>query len=198
VAQPTNGSPLSLETQIKKPSWSFWVPNHQAVVTGFEAQTGKPVPVVLKPNHWQTVDLGFDFKPRNPSSSCSCARYRLHIASLDLSIVRSPSTRPVLDYLQSSAPGLLLLPWSLSLPTISHLSPTRQKISKRDSPHKIESRIEPPKTFRIRIQTEASKLLIIIKLRYWSLGFSISHLMSTLTTQNHKVWNSSPRHMKHS
>jgi hypothetical protein len=66
----------------------------------------------------------------------------------------------VLDHLQSSAPGLLLLPRSSSLPAVPHLSPAYHKTSKHDSPHKIDSRVEPPKTSRIQIQTEASQLRI--------------------------------------
>jgi hypothetical protein len=59
VAQPMNRSPLGFKVQTKKLSRWFWNSNHQTVAAGFEAQTGNPVPMVLWPNHWQTVDLGF-------------------------------------------------------------------------------------------------------------------------------------------
>jgi hypothetical protein len=41
----------------------------------------------------------------------------------------------MLDHPQSSAPGLLLLSRSSSLPDMSHLSPTLHETSKRDFPH---------------------------------------------------------------
>jgi hypothetical protein len=50
VAQPTNQSPLGFEAQTKKLSRWFWGPNHQTVATGFESHTGKPEPLVLRPN----------------------------------------------------------------------------------------------------------------------------------------------------
>jgi hypothetical protein len=40
----------------------------ETVATGFEAKPAKTVRVVLRPNHSQTVDLGFEAQPRNPRS----------------------------------------------------------------------------------------------------------------------------------
>jgi hypothetical protein len=40
----------------------------KTVATGFEAKLAKTVRVVLRPNHSQTVDLGFEAQPRNPRS----------------------------------------------------------------------------------------------------------------------------------
>jgi hypothetical protein len=40
----------------------------ETATTGFEARPAKPVQVVLRPNHSQTVDLGFEAQPRNPRS----------------------------------------------------------------------------------------------------------------------------------
>jgi hypothetical protein len=40
----------------------------ETVTTGFEANPAKIVRVVLRPNHSQTADLGFEAQPRN---SCS-------------------------------------------------------------------------------------------------------------------------------
>jgi hypothetical protein len=37
----------------------------ETVATGFEAKPTKTVRVVLRPNHWQTVDLGFKAQLRN-------------------------------------------------------------------------------------------------------------------------------------
>jgi hypothetical protein len=93
-------------------------------------------------------------------SPCACCR--LHTVSPDLSIVRPPSTRPMLDYSRSSAPGLLLLPRSSSLPAMSHLPLTHHEISKRDSPHKIDSS-RTTEIFQIWIQTMTCQWLIIIK-----------------------------------
>jgi hypothetical protein len=40
----------------------------ETVTTGFEAKSVKTVQVVLRPNHSQTVDLGFEAQSRNPCS----------------------------------------------------------------------------------------------------------------------------------
>jgi hypothetical protein len=90
---------------------------------GFESQTEK------------LIDLSFEAQPRNTHSSSLCARCKPHTASPDLSIVQSPSIRPMLDHHRSCALGLLLLPRSLSLSIMSHLSPTHHEISKRDPTH---------------------------------------------------------------
>jgi hypothetical protein len=92
VAQPTNQIPLGFEAQIKKselpvlrtklknppPPWflgstkklstGFEVKPGETVATNFEAKLEKTVRVVLRPNHPQTADLGFEDQSRN---SCS-------------------------------------------------------------------------------------------------------------------------------
>jgi hypothetical protein len=40
----------------------------ETVATGFEVKLMKTVRVVLRPNHSQTVDLGFEAQSRNPRS----------------------------------------------------------------------------------------------------------------------------------
>jgi hypothetical protein len=95
------------------------------VATGFEAKPVKTVRVVLRPNHSQTVDLGFVAQPRNPCTSSPRARCRPHTAPPDLLITRPPCT-DLCDHPQSSAPGLLLLPRSSSLHAMPHLHSTRQ------------------------------------------------------------------------
>jgi hypothetical protein len=55
----------------------------------------KTVRVGLRPNHSQTIDLGFNDQPRNSCSSSPRAWCRPHTAPPDLSIARPPSTRPV-------------------------------------------------------------------------------------------------------
>jgi hypothetical protein len=101
----------------------------------FEAQTEKPEATSFETKLGETVNLGFEVKLRNSCSSFSFARYRLHTASPDLSIVRPPSTQLMLDHFRSSALGLLFLPRSSSLSVMPHLSPAQQETSKRDSPH---------------------------------------------------------------
>jgi hypothetical protein len=106
--------PLGFEVQTKKSSWWFWGPNYQTLTSRFEA------------------------KPENPRfSSPPCVWCRSHTVAPDLPIVRSPSTRLVLDYSWSSAPSLLLLPRSSSLPAMLHLPPTHHEKSKCVSPHQI-------------------------------------------------------------
>jgi hypothetical protein len=65
------------------------------VATGFEDKPEKTVQVVLRPNHSQNIDLGFEAQPRNSRSLSPRARCRPHTAPSDLSIARPSSTRPV-------------------------------------------------------------------------------------------------------
>jgi hypothetical protein len=74
---------------------SFEVKLEKTIVTGFEAKRVKTVRVVLRPNHSQTVDLGFEAQPRNPHSSSPRAQCRPHTAPPNLSTARPPSTQPV-------------------------------------------------------------------------------------------------------
>jgi hypothetical protein len=67
----------------------------ETVTTGFEAKPAKIIRVVLRPNHSQTVDLGFKAQPKNPCSSSPRAWCRSLMAPPDLSITRPPSTRPM-------------------------------------------------------------------------------------------------------
>jgi hypothetical protein len=100
----------------------------------------------------ETIDLNFEAEPRNMRSSSPYARHRPHTAPPNLSIIRSPSTRPVLNHARSSAPCLLLLPRSSSLPAMPHLSPTHHETSKRVSPHETGSRVELPKFSRFKFK----------------------------------------------
>jgi hypothetical protein len=79
----------------------------------FWGQTGEIVPVVLRPNHWKTLDLGFEAQPRNPRFLSPRAWCRPHMAPPDFSITRSLSTRsarpsPVL-YIRSPTPATNLV-----------------------------------------------------------------------------------------
>jgi hypothetical protein len=92
MAQPTNRNSLGFEAQTKKPSTSFDAKPGETAATSFEAKLEKTVAtgfevkpaktvtesfeakpleivqVVLRTNHSQTVDLGFEAQPRNPCS----------------------------------------------------------------------------------------------------------------------------------
>jgi hypothetical protein len=64
----------------------------KTVSAGFEAKPLETVRVVLRPNHSQTIDLGFEAQLRNPRSLSPRARCRPHTAPPDLSTARPPST----------------------------------------------------------------------------------------------------------
>jgi hypothetical protein len=105
----------------KKPTADFEAKPGETVATSFEAKLEKTVWVVLRPNHSQTVDLGFVAQPRNPPSSSPRARCRPHTAPPDLLIVRPPSTRPVRSSpilcTRSPTPATILI-------TARHAAPT--------------------------------------------------------------------------
>jgi hypothetical protein len=131
------------------------------IATGFEAKLG------------ETIDLGFEAKQKNSRSSSHCARCRPHTVSPDLSIIRPPSTRPVLDHPQSSALSLLLLLQSLLLLSMPHLSPTHHETITRISPHKTDSRVEPPKFSEFKFKPRQVNYSSQIKSRYRPLDFSV-------------------------
>jgi hypothetical protein len=59
----------SFEAKLEKTVVSgFEAKPLETVTTGFEAKPAKVVRVVLRPNHSQTIDLGFKAQPRNPRS----------------------------------------------------------------------------------------------------------------------------------
>jgi hypothetical protein len=115
----------------KNSSEWFWCQITRTVVTDFDAKLG------------ETINLGFDAKPRNSHSPSPCVRCRPHTASPNLSIIRSSSIRHVLDHHRSSTPSLLLLRRSSSLLDMLQLSPTHQEISKHVSPHETDSMVKP-------------------------------------------------------
>jgi hypothetical protein len=101
-AQTINHNPLGFDVETKKLPWWFYDPNYQIVATDFDAQTEKPsttgfeaklreiiatgfeaksggtAPLVLRPNHSQTVNLDFKAQPRNSRFSSPHARCRPH------------------------------------------------------------------------------------------------------------------------
>jgi hypothetical protein len=139
--KPINHPHLVLKPKPGNKSEWFWGHTTRTVATNFEAKPG------------ETVDLDFEVELRNPHSSSPCAQCRPHTASPNLSIVWPPSTWPVLDHPQSSAPSLLLLPQSSSLPAMPHLSPIHHQTRKHISPHETGSRVEPPKFPEFKFKT---------------------------------------------
>jgi hypothetical protein len=94
----------------------------EIVIAGFEAKPTETIPVVLRPNHWQTVAIGFEAQtdekpsewfwgqtthkpPRNSRYSSPCAQCIPHTDPSDLSITQPPSTRPV-------RPSPIICTWS--------------------------------------------------------------------------------------
>jgi hypothetical protein len=126
--------------------------------------------MILKPNHWQIIDLSFEAQLRNSRSSSPRARCILHTASPDLLIVRPPSTRhvrpsPVL-YTTSPTPATILIAACHTAPATytSRDKQTRFSIWYKDKSKTTEMSC-------IRIQTSPSQLLITLKSRNWWLGF---------------------------
>jgi hypothetical protein len=95
-AKPVETVATSFEVKLEKTvATSFDAKLLETVATGFEAKSAKIVRVVSRPNHSQTVDLGFEAQPRNPQSPSPRTRYRPHTAPPDLSTACPSSTRPV-------------------------------------------------------------------------------------------------------
>jgi hypothetical protein len=153
---------ISFEAQINKslPTW-FWGPNQKTVVVilgpklpnrqpRFWSPNQETITVVLRPNHRQTIAISFEAKVENPHFSSPprvwCGSYT---ASTDLLIIGPPSTQLVPDHPWPSAPSLLLLPRSSSLPAMSH--------SCFSTPNNW---VSSTKMHRIQIQTRISQLII--------------------------------------
>jgi hypothetical protein len=68
-AKPGETVTTSFEVKLEKTvATGFEAKPLENVATGFVAKPAKTVRVVLRPNHSQTVDLGFEAQPRNPRS----------------------------------------------------------------------------------------------------------------------------------
>jgi hypothetical protein len=68
-AKPGETVDTSFEAKLAKTiAAGFEAKPLETFATGFEAKSVKTVWVVLRPNHSQTVDLGFEAEPRNPRS----------------------------------------------------------------------------------------------------------------------------------
>jgi hypothetical protein len=81
VAQLINRSLFDFETQTKKPSRWFWVPNDQTIAASFEAQTGKPsTTLVLRLNqqthHWFLGQIRTNYRHQFWDQTKENSRYR--------------------------------------------------------------------------------------------------------------------------
>jgi hypothetical protein len=67
--KPLESVVTSFEAKLEKTvATGFEARPEKTVVAGFEAKPLETVQMVLRPNHSQTVDLGFEAQPRNPRS----------------------------------------------------------------------------------------------------------------------------------
>jgi hypothetical protein len=171
--QPINHNLHGFEDQTKKPSWWFCGPNHQTVAIGFEAQIGKP-----SHRFWgQSTDKLSTLVLRPNQETCTPrllmhgADHRQHHPTSRLSGHYVPD---LCDHSRSSAPSLLLLPRSSSLPTMLHLSPAHYETSKRDSPHETKVHVRLLKCHRFEFKPWHVNDSSHIKPRYWAPSFSIS------------------------
>jgi hypothetical protein len=178
--------------QITKPQLPILRPKLGNPSEWFSSKTARTVATCFEVKLEEIIDLDFKAKPRNMRSSSPYTWCRPHRVLSDLSIVQPPSTQPVLNYPQSSAPSLLLMPRSSSLPTMSYMLPTHHETSTRVSPHEKDSRVGPPKFPRFKIQTKASHLLVtnqtmiltILFLRMFNYNDDMSFLFSSFGDVN--------------
>jgi hypothetical protein len=98
--------------------------------------------MVLRPNHWQIVDLGFEAQSRNSRSSSPRAWCRPHIVSPELSISRPSSTRPVrpspILCIRSPTPSTILI-------AARHTTPAHHETNKHDFSNETKIKIKQPK-----------------------------------------------------
>jgi hypothetical protein len=116
--------------QIAKPQLLVLSPNPRNPREWFWGQTTRIVATSFEVKPRETVNLSFEAQRRNSRSSSPFEPCRPRTASPGISIVWPSSTQPVLDHPRSSAPSLLLLPQSLSLPSMPHMSPIHNETSK--------------------------------------------------------------------
>jgi hypothetical protein len=105
--------------------------------------------------------------------------------------VTRPPDRQAIEYSTCAWPSPVLCIRSPTPATIlvvaRHVTPVTYTPWDKQTWFSIQTNMgKTTKISQIRIQTTASQWLITIKPRYWPLGFSISSLMSKLTTKNIK------------
>jgi hypothetical protein len=163
VVQLINRSLLSFDAQTKKRSQWFWDPNHQTIAAGFEAQTGKSEPPILRINQKKQSQWFWGQTTDKPSTlvlrlnqETGASRLRVHGADHTRCHPTSRSSGhrvPDLCYHpRSSVLGLLLLPRSSSLSTMPHLPPAHHETSKRDSSNETKIKIKLPKSLKFEFK----------------------------------------------
>jgi hypothetical protein len=122
----------------------------ETIAVGFEVKPVKTVRVILRPNHSQTVTIGFEAQTDEKVSTLvlrlnqETRAPRLHVHGADRTW-RHPTSQSfghrvpdLCDHPRSSASGLILLPLSSSLHVMLHLPPAHHKTSKHDSPNETK------------------------------------------------------------
>jgi hypothetical protein len=82
--EPGNPPPPWFSGSTKKPTAGFEAKPRETVATSFEVKLEKPSQLVLRPNHSQTIDLGFKAQSRNLRSLSpvhGADRTRCHLTS---------------------------------------------------------------------------------------------------------------------
>jgi hypothetical protein len=137
---------------------SFKIKPKKIVATDFEVKPEKTVPVVLRSNHWQIIDLGFEAQPRNPHSLSPCGQDRPHTVTPDLPIIRPPSTRPM-------RPSLILC--TRSLIPVMILIADRYATPATCTPRDKQTRFSKWNKDRGSRTTEMSRIQIQISTSQW-------------------------------
>jgi hypothetical protein len=186
VAAVSEAKPLEIVTT------DFEAKPSESVATSFEAKPVKTVRVVLRPNHSQTIDLGFDAQPRNPRSSSPHARCRPHTASPDLSITRPSSTRPArpssILCSRSPTPAMILIAARHAAPATYTPWDKQTRFSEWNKDKRKTKWNYPGFKFKPRQVNDSSQS-----------NQGTDHLVSQSPPwwvhwqQKHKVWSSNPR-----
>jgi hypothetical protein len=151
--------------------------------SGFEAKTLTNCHNVFEAK--QIVDLDFEAEPRNTCSSSPCARCRPHTASPNLLIIRLPSTRPVRPSpvlcTRSTTPATILV---VAHPATPATCTPRDKQTRFFKQNKDKSKIN--ETVPDLNSNFTKSMTHHNQTKKLTLGFSISPLMSPLTTKDTK------------
>jgi hypothetical protein len=150
---PGNPPPPWFWGSTNKPTTGFEAKPGETVTTSFEVKLEKIIAAGFEAKPLETVTTGFEAKPAKTTHKLLTLVLRLnqetrapnlHVPGADRT-QRHPTSRPpshwvpdLCDHPRSSAPGLLLLPWSSSLHAMPQLPPTHHETSKHDSPNETK------------------------------------------------------------
>jgi hypothetical protein len=190
-AQITKPQPPVLGPKSGNPSEWFWCQTTRIVATGFETKLGEPSTLVLRLNQ-ETYPWFWGSTKKLTLLISTCMVHTAH------DVIRPP------DRLSTEYPTCATIPGPLHQVSYSchdpccyppcrtcHLHIMRQANAIL---HTNKSNIaEPRKCPRFKFKPRRVNDSSHIKPRYWPLRFSISPLMSSLTTKKHKVWSLNPR-----